>query len=203
MNGTKKRMGGLAVAALLAACVGPGSRSGEGEAYRVGGDPWAEPQAAAEPKVAKQDGGANAPAAAAKTGETPVVGGAPAAGTVTPPIERPIEGTALEQLDAALTRNQQLEKDNQSLTAQVASLNAVVEQLRRDNAGLAQLVQANAESQAGITGEVDKLRATVKDFELRARQLADDLLSERIKRVRVERQLILAKVAEAESQGDG
>lgn len=202
MNGTKKRMGGLAVAALLAACVGPGSRSGEGEAYRVGGDPWAEPKAA-EPKVAKPEGGANPAAATAKAGETPVVGEAPAAGTTTPPIERPIEGTALEQLDAALTRNQQLEKDNQSLTAQVASLNAVVEQLRRDNAGLAQLVQANAESQAGITGEVDKLRATVKDFELRARQLADDLLSERIKRVRVERQLILAKVAEAESQGDG
>lgn len=202
MNGTKKRMGGLAVAALLAACVGPGSRSGEGEAYRVGGDPWAEPQAA-EPKVAKPEGGANPAAAAGKTGETPGVGGAPAAGVTTPPIERPTEGTALEQLDAALTRNQQLEKDNQSLAAQVASLNAVVEQLRRDNAGLAQLVQANAESQAGITGEVDKLRATVKDFELRARQLADDLLSERIKRVRVERQLILAKVAEAESQGDG
>ncbi len=195
MNGMK-RMGGILVALLVAtACVGPAPGS-QGEAYRVGGNPWegTQPTDSAEKGVAKPATGADQAKSAAE---------AVVAGTTPPSTHAPIEGTALEQLDAALTRNQQLDKDNQSLAAQVASLNAVVEQLRRDNAGLAQLVQANADSQAGITGEVEKLRAQVKDFELRARQLADDLLAERIKRVRVERQLILAKVAEAESQGDG
>ena len=75
--------------------------------------------------------------------------------------------------------------------------------LKRDNAGLSQLVDTSAKAREGVDGEIAAMNAKIKELELRAVQLADDLLSERIKRVRVERQLILAKVAEAESEGDG
>jgi len=43
----------------------------------------------------------------------------------------------------------------------------------------------------------------VKDSEARARLLADEVLQERILRVRVERELILAKVQEAENAEGG
>jgi hypothetical protein len=50
---------------------------------------------------------------------------------------------------------------------------------------------------------MEKLRQADQELEARCRALADDLLAERIQRVRVERELILAKVKEAESQDDG
>ncbi len=199
MNGTKRVRWWAAVALFATACAGSGG--GGGEAYRVGGDPWATP-----PAAAKSGGEAARPAgepanAANSASASKGTDGAPSGAAAPAPMLG--QGTTLEQLDAATARNQTLEGENQALTAQVASLNAVIEQLRRDNAGLSQLVQAGTESQAGVNGEIEKLRGQVKDFELRSRQLADDLLAERIKRVRVERQLILAKVTEAESQGDG
>ena len=186
---------------LLAACMQP--TGGQGETYSVSGDPWSQPApgrvderaaGAANADPAKGAGGGAPPGAAATTGSQ-------TAPTATPPAGG--FGTVLEQLDAARTRADESEKLSQRLSDQVASLTAVVEGLKRDNANLAQLVDSGAKAREGVDGEIAAMTARIKELELRALQLADDLLSERIKRVRVERQLILAKVAEAESEGDG
>ena len=191
----RKRVCKLVAGALLAAACIQGQR-GEGEAYRVG-DPWAAPAA----------GGGAATAAAAKPPEpdaAPAAAGGQASPAKEAPTVAPTTGsTVLERLDAAKRSSEELAAENKRLTGELAALNAVVEQLKRDNRGLADLAQANSDARAGVDGELETTRGKVKELELRARQLADDLLAERIKRVRVERQLILAKVAEAESQGDG
>lgn len=198
------RIGTVAVAALLlAACLqAPGK---EGETYSVGGDPWSQP---APGRVDERAAGATGADPAKAAGASPVAAaptgtqtGTQTGPTATPPASG--SGTVLEQLDAARTRADEFEKTNRLLSEQVASLTAVVEGLKRDNANLAQLVDSNAKAREGVDGEISAMTAKIKELELRALALADDLLSERIKRVRVERQLILAKVAEAESEGDG
>jgi len=199
------RIGKVALGSLLlAACMqAPG---GHGETYSVGGDPWGAPAAGggseraagAGADAAKGAGNGAAPLAAAPTATQPGPNG-----NATPPTTAGASGTVLEQLDAARTRAEELGKENRGLSDQVASLTAVVEQLKRDNANLGLLVDSNAKAREGVDGEISAMTAKIKELELRALQLADDLLSERIKRVRVERQLILAKVAEAENEGDG
>lgn len=210
------RGGSLALALLWSGCV-PG-RGGDGESYRVGGDPWAPrapsaetgrassandaagAEGAARPMAAKGDGGETA------HDDAPADKGAERATPPAPATSSDLaagNGTVLEQLDTARRRVAELDGENRRLTGEVAALTAVVDQLKRDNQNLAQLAQASQESRSVVDGELDSLQAKIKDLELRSRQLADDLLAERIKRVRVERQLILAKVTEAESQGDG
>ncbi len=124
---------------------------------------------------------------------------AAAAGTAVPAAD----ATVLEQLDTTRARVTTLEQEKQKLTVEVTSLTAVGEQLKRDNEGLALIVDANAEGRKGTEAEIAALRAQSKELEMRCRQLADDLLTERIQRVRVERELILVKVADAESQSGG
>ncbi|MBM4013819.1 MAG: hypothetical protein FJ293_02505 [Planctomycetes bacterium] len=196
---------GRAAAALLALAACAPLRMGDGGSYSVGGDPWAPSTERGGGTVADKDGaaksGANGePAAAPKGGSDPA-----AAATVTGVGDAPIggAGTVLEQLDAARRRSGELDQENRRLSGEVAALTAVVDQLKRDNANLAQLAQQSQESRAVVDGELENMTARIKDLELRSRQLADDLLAERIKRVRIERQLILAKVAEAESASDG
>ncbi|MSR46785.1 MAG: hypothetical protein EXS13_06960 [Planctomycetes bacterium] len=185
---------------LAAACTN--GRGGDGEAYRVGGDPWSV--AAAKEAGVAADGAVVADAATGdgKTASPSAAPAKPAAAGPTLPAG-PTSGTVLEQLDAAKTHAAELERERARLAGEVASLTAVVDGLKRDNQNLAQLAQATKDSQVVVDGEIDSLRLKMKDLDLRSRQLADDLLSERIKRVRVERQLILARVTEAESQGDG
>jgi hypothetical protein len=200
------RIGKCAVGSLLAAACMQ-TPSSHGESYSVGGDPWGAPAAghvderaagAAAADPAKGAGSGATPAATAPTTTQP----GPNGGATSTPVASG-SGTVLEQLDAARTRADEFEKENRRLSDQVASLTAVVEGLKRDNANLAQLVDSNAKAREGVDGEISTMTAKIKELELRALALADDLLSERIKRVRVERQLILAKVAEAESEGDG
>jgi hypothetical protein len=207
-------VGEIASASLLALAACAPLRSGDGESYTVGGNPW-------EPSTAQVGGGTaaergskvdSAAADAAKPAKEGVAAtstaedGGPAVDGARPGIDgAPIVagGTVLEQLDAAKRRVGELEQENRRLVAELASSTMVIEQLKRDNSNLAQLAQQSQESRTAVDGELDTLQLKIKDLELRSRQLADDLLSERIKRVRIERQLILAKVTEAESSSDG
>ncbi len=196
MNRIIEGRGLAAVLLALAACAP--LRRGDGESYAVGGDPWAQPTAKVGGGVASQDGDGQA---GAKSDPGAAPAGAPAALVSAGAVGG--GGTVLEQLDAARHRVGELEQDNRRFAGEVASLTAVVDQLKRDNANLALMAQQSQESRTAVDGELDALGAKIKDLELRSRQLADDLLAERIKRVRIERQLILAKVTEAESSGDG
>jgi hypothetical protein len=75
--------------------------------------------------------------------------------------------------------------------------------MKKENQNLAQAADTSTQSRARIDQEMEQLRQVVKDTEARARQLADEVLQERILRVRVERELILAKVQEAENAEGG
>ncbi len=177
----------VAFAALpfaAAACQLP--MRGGGESYTLQGDPWA----------ARSPEGAGA---AAKTGGEKPPGEAPAPASAT----KSDAPTVLEQLEEARTRAKSLEDENERIKIDVASLTVLVEQLKQENQSLAQLADASAQSRAGLDREFEKLQQEAKAIEARCRSLADDLLSERIQRVRVERELILAKVKEVENRDDG
>ena len=176
---------GIAIAALFAAasCQLPPQR---GDSYSLQGDPWSQPQEAKAGKTGK-DG--EAPAGDSKdAASAPRPAGAP---------------TMLEQLEESRARVAALEKENARLLADGASLTTLVEQLRQQNQNLAQLADANVTTRSALDQEIEKLRQEGKELDVRCRTLADDLLAERIQRVRVERELILAKVKEAESRDDG
>jgi uncharacterized phage infection (PIP) family protein YhgE len=180
-----------AVAALIgAACTMPSG--GNGQPYTPKGNPW-EPEsgnatAAAEPKPA--------PAEMPKTAK-----GQDATAESATPL--PETGTVLEQLDAARQRAAKLDAENAKLKSDNAGLSALVETLKKENQNLAQAADSGSQGRARIDQEMEALRLQVKEIEARARQLADDVLQERILRVRVERELILAKVQEAENADGG
>jgi len=187
----KRKIASMAAALLAAACNLPAGENGE--AYTPKGNPWepvhAEPQAAAkapasgDAKAAKAGGGADAAAADAK--------------------REGWGGTILEQLEASKQRAAALEAENAKLKSDAASLSAVVEQLKKENVNLAQAAETGTQARARVDQEMEALRQQAKEIEARARQLADDVLQERILRVRVERELILAKVQEAENAEGG
>jgi chromosome segregation ATPase len=111
--------------------------------------------------------------------------------------------TVLEQLEEARARIRTLDAENTQLKNDVAALTTLADQLKQQNQNLAQLSDANVQSRAALDQEMDKVRTEQKSLEARCRTLADDLLGERIQRVRVERELILAKVKQAEGKEDG
>lgn len=186
----KRKIASIAAALLAAACNLPADN---GEAYTPKGNPWepAHPSAAGDAKPAS--GGDAKSAKAAEAGD------AKAAAAASP--SEP--GTILEQLEAAKQRAAKLDAENAKLKGEVASLTAVVDQLKKENENLAQAAETGAQARARIDHEMEALRQQVKETEARARQLADDVLQERILRVRVERELILAKVQEAENAEGG
>ena len=104
---------------------------------------------------------------------------------------------------AARARIQKLEGEGSKFKTDNASLTAVVEQLKKENQNLAQAAETSTQARARVDQEIEQLRQQVKDNEARARLLADEVLQERILRVRVERELILAKVQEAENAEGG
>jgi hypothetical protein len=195
------KIAGIAAALAAFACTLP--VGGSGEPYTPKGNPW---ESAARGSGDAKKAGTSAPAddraattaakgdakrdppADAKTGAEP----APSAG-----------GTVLEQLEAARARIQRLESEGAKLKTDNASLSAVVEQLKKENQNLAQVNDTSTQARARIDQEMEQLRQLVKDSETRARLLADEVLQERILRVRVERELILAKVQEAENADGG
>jgi vacuolar-type H+-ATPase subunit I/STV1 len=186
----KRKIASIAAALLAAACNMPAGENGE--AYSPRGNPWEPaPKAAATDAKSPASGDASAPKAAGGANAT-----APAA------AHDGSGGTILEQLEAAKQRAAKLDAENAKLKGDVASLTAVVDQLKKENGNLAQAAESGEKSRARVDQEMEALRQQVKEIEARARQLADDVLQERILRVRVERELILAKVQEAEN-GDG
>ena len=189
-----RKIAKLLSALAACACTLPGG--GSGQPYTPKGNPWeaaargsesAEPKAAPAAAKGEAKGGASGDAKGA--GET----AAPAAGG----------GTILEQLEAARARIQKLEGEGAKFKADNASLTAVVEQLKKENQNLAQAAETSTQARARVDQEIEQLRQLVKDGEARARLLADEVLQERILRVRVERELILAKVQEAENAEGG
>jgi len=182
----------LLSALAACACTLPGG--GAGQPYTPKGNPWeaaARGSESSEPKAAPAKGEAKggAPGAAKGAGEA----AAPAPGG----------GTVLEQLEAARARIQKLEGEGAKFKTDNASLTAVVEQLKKENQNLAQAAETSTQARARVDQEIEQLRQLVKDNEARARLLADEVLQERILRVRVERELILAKVQEAENAEGG
>src|SRR5262245_6200902 len=186
----KRKIASMAAALLAAACNLP---SGEnGEAYTPKGNPW-------EPAHTEPQAAAKAPASGDSKAAKP--GGADAAAA--DPKREGWGGTILEQLEASKQRAAALEAENTKLKSDAASLSAVVEQLKKENQNLAQAAESGTQARARVDQEMEALRQQVKEIEARARQLADDVLQERILRVRVERELILAKVQEAENAEGG
>ena len=186
----KRKIASMAAALLAAACNLPAGENGE--AYTPKGNPW-------EPTHTEPQAGAKAPASGDSKAAKPGGAEAAAAGTA----REGWGGTILEQLESAKQRAAALEAENAKLKSDAASLSAVVEQLKKENQNLAQAAETGAQAKTRIDQEMEALRQQVKEIEARARQLADDVLQERILRVRVERELILAKVQEAENAEGG
>lgn len=119
---------------------------------------------------------------------------------ITPPD---LKGTVLEQLQAA---RRELERKSQrvaQLEAQGAQLSQTVEQLRRDNQALQELADSFETTRHSTQEQMTNLEAKVRELERELRDQIDQVLVERIQRVRVERELILSKIAEAEVVNDG
>ena len=190
---------------LLAACQLPPQESGE--SYTLQGDPWAAKPA--DPGTGGGSGGGGGtggtsgsvatPAATATEGGAGNGGNAAAANPALPSGS----STVLEQLDEARARVKTLDAENQLLKGDVAAQVALIEQLRAENRNLAQLADSNAQSRATLDQQIAKLEEQQTALEARYLALADDILAERILRVRVERELILAKVKEAENKDGG
>lgn len=206
MNMMKRKMtakgtlGAIAAILGLAACQLPGS--GSGEPYTPRGNPW-------ETAASHDNGGGETAKADPKGGAKPdpapdakgdAKGSKPATTASDPSMT---SGTVLEQLDAAKLRVAKLDEENEKIKADNASLTLVVETLKGENKKLSETSAQAADGRARIDQEMEQLRQQVKDAEARARQLADEVLQERIQRVRVERELILAKVQEAENADGG
>jgi chromosome segregation ATPase len=187
----KRKFASIAAALLAAACSLPAGDNGE--AYTPKGNPW-EPAHPAKSAGAKSAEGGDAKSSKGSEAADPK---AAAAANPSEP------GTILEQLEAAKQRAAKLDAENAKLKGDVASLSAVVDQLKKENENLAQAAETGAQARARVDHEMEALRQQVKETEARARQLADDVLQERILRVRVERELILAKVQEAENAEGG
>jgi len=186
---------------LLAACQLPPPDSGE--SYTLQGDPWAAKPV--EPGNGGGSGSGNGSTTGATQGATSTDGGAGNGGNsaATNPANTPGSSTVLEQLDEARARVKALDAENQLLKGDVAAQVAMIEQLRAENRNLAQLADSNAQSRATLDQQIAKLEEQQKALEARYLALADDILAERILRVRVERELILAKVKEAENKDGG
>jgi chromosome segregation ATPase len=183
----------LLSALAACACTLPGG--GAGQPYTPKGNPWesaARGSETAEPK-----------AAPATKGEAKGGASGDAKGAAEPAAPAPGGGTILEQLETARARIQKLEGEGSKFKTDNASLTAVVEQLKKENQNLAQAAETSTQARARVDQEIEQLRQQVKDNEARARLLADEVLQERILRVRVERELILAKVQEAENAEGG
>ncbi len=198
------KIAGIAAALVAFACTLPGG--GAGEAYTPKGNPWESASRgsaggdARRPAAAPADDKGAATAASSSKGDpkrdAPADGRSAAEAAAT-------GGTVLEQLEAARARIAKLEGEGARLKTDNASLSAVVEQLKKENQNLAQANDSSTQARARIDQEIEQLRQLVKDSETRARLLADEVLQERILRVRVERELILAKVQEAENADGG
>jgi predicted RNase H-like nuclease (RuvC/YqgF family) len=199
----RSKIAGIAAVLAAFACTLP--NGGSGQPYTPKGNPWesaardgagasrtAGAETRGEPK-AESSTAAKGEGRGETKGDSKGSGDAPAAGG----------GTILEQLEAARARVQKLEGENGKLKTDNASLTNVVEQMKKENQNLAQAADTSTQSRARIDQEMEQLRQVVKDTEARARQLADEVLQERILRVRVERELILAKVQEAENAEGG
>ena len=186
---------------LLAACQLPPPDAGE--SYTLQGDPWAAKPV--EPGNGGGSGSGNGGTTGATQGPTSTDGGAGNGGNpaATSSANAPGNSTVLEQLDEARARVKALDGENQLLKGDVAAQVALIEQLRAENRNLAQLADSNAQSRATLDQQIAKLEEQQKALEARYLALADDILAERILRVRVERELILAKVKEAENKDGG
>ncbi len=113
------------------------------------------------------------------------------------------ENTTLELLQSTSEKLKMAEGEVDSLKSQLASLAGALEQARADNESIqkyADSIQSDTESSQT---ELTQLQERARQLESDYRTLAEDLLSERIQRVRVERELILARIAEAERESDG
>jgi len=180
---------------VLAACACTLPGGGSGQPYTPKGNPWEAAARGGSERASADEASADPKAAPAAKGDAKGAGesAAPAAGG----------GTILEQLEAARARIQKLEGEGARFKTDNASLSAVVEQLRKENQNLAQAAETSTQARTRVDQEIEQLRQLVKDSEARARLLADEVLQERILRVRVERELILAKVQEAENAEGG
>jgi uncharacterized phage infection (PIP) family protein YhgE len=187
-----RRTTAVAAGVLLvaSACQMPSSDT----SYRLQGDPWSARPA---------DSAANGGGASGSNGATDGAKSSESATTASA-RERPKGGepTVLEQLQESRDRITALEAECKKSATEVASLTALVDQLRKENASLAQLSDQSTQARTATEQEMEKLRQQTKEVETRCRTLADDLLAERIQRVRVERELILAKVEQSE-KSDG
>ena len=118
-------------------------------------------------------------------------------------IAAPPERTILEELRETRMNLTQVEADRQQLESQLMSLSGTLEQLKQDNTSLQQLLDSFTETQGTSQETVKALEQRLQDLESKLREQMDQVLTERIQRVRVERELILAKIAEAERTNDG
>jgi len=104
---------------------------------------------------------------------------------------------------ASLTPGFFTRPETEKLRREMASVNATLQQVQADNTSLQRYADSMQNDRSGMEQEFQGLQTRMKDLEENYRKLAEDLLAERIRRVRVERELILAKIAQAETENDG
>ena len=106
--------------------------------------------------------------------------------------------TTLERLQKTVQELQMARSESKRMEQEVEALTATIDQLRSDNESMQGFVDSLQTDREGITQEMDDLQLKIQELTTNYRALSEELLAERIQRVRVERELILAKIAEAE-----
>ena len=106
--------------------------------------------------------------------------------------------TTLERLQKTVQELQMARSESKRMGQEVEALTTTIEQLRSDNESMQGFVDSLQTDREGITQEMDDLQLKIQELTTDYRALAEELLAERIQRVRVERELILAKIAEAD-----
>lgn len=159
--------------ALLLASSCQAFKEQQGEPYYLADPPWIE-------KSAASAGPEKLGHAATKAGQESV-------------LEK-LQETSL-QLKDAMEKNAELGREKAALDQSLAAL-------RLDNESLRQLADSIQKERDGAQDQVLSMQDRVRDSEQRYRDLVDELLAERIQRVRVERELILSKINEARESED-
>jgi chromosome segregation ATPase len=120
-----------------------------------------------------------------------------------PEEESQVEDTLLEQLQETTAKLEVSQSEAEGLRTQVVSLTETVGTLTRDNESLQELLGSLETGHELAQREVVQFEEEIQDLHRQQRELFEDVLAERIQKIRMERELILARIAEAEREEDG
>ena len=178
-----RRIGALALLCAISACAAPWQRQQADHSYYTQSRVWTDEQG-------RPVGG---PSQSAPTQ------GAPDHSQPPSPVVRSQEETPLELYQTAQREIESRDAELLRLREQLASMMLTVEQLREDNARVQSANETMHSQREGVREQLAESERSKAELEEQLRSLADELLTERIARLRVERDLVLAKIEVADT----